>query len=556
MISGLVLADTVHFSTGQNGTDVTGIIASNTTWTKTNSPYTITGPVAVNTGVTLIIEDGATVNLNKRYIQVNGSLIARGSSNDPIHISDGTLNFTIVSNGWNEQTGSGSIFENVVFYQVVVDSSVALKVRGCSGDSRSVEGGLMRTSIVSVSGSSIVLDNTLYSVSVTDGSAVITNNNLSNVNINGGSPSISNNTILGITGSGGSPTITNNLIESIGGYNNYFDANSPIISNNTITGGILLYGTSPTISNNIIMGYIYGTSLAIADGYGGGKTIEGLIDKNPIVLLNGKGGSPIISDNLLTGHTYNYTHQTFYGGLRGTTSELVVTNGIVLGGHNLNLHISNNNATGIIYGANGAGIIQDNSLTEIVITATPNLTIERNLINNGVADNSGANLTIRNNTITSGGIRLQKSATINFNNIQNYSQNSIFLSNTPNNVDATFNWWGTTNVQAINQTIYDFKNDFNLGRVNFVPFLTEPNPQAVPNPNTSISTPSPTPTSTPSATPAQTVTPTQSQSPTPNLTPSPSIPELSAWIVLPLAMISALLSVFALKSKKKILTNC
>ena len=39
-------------------------------------------------------------------------------------------------------------------------------------------------------------------------------------------------------------------------------------------------------------------------------------------------------------------------------------------------------------------------------------------------------------------------------------------------------------------------------------------------------------------------------------TPSPSIPEFPTWIILPLAMISALLSVFALKSKKKILTNC
>ena len=42
----------------------------------------------------------------------------------------------------------------------------------------------------------------------------------------------------------------------------------------------------------------------------------------------------------------------------------------------------------------------------------------------------------------------------------------------------------------------------------------------------------------------------------PDYTPSPSIPEFPTWIILPLAMISVLLSVFALKSKKKILTDC
>ncbi len=58
----------------------------------------------------------------------------------------------------------------------------------------------------------------------------------------------------------------------------------------------------------------------------------------------------------------------------------------------------------------------------------------------------------------------------------------------------------------INQSIYDFKNDFNVGTVYFVPFLTEPNPQAMPNPNAPLPTiptdsPSPSPT-IPEITPA------------------------------------------------------
>jgi hypothetical protein len=47
--------------------------------------------------------------------------------------------------------------------------------------------------------------------------------------------------------------------------------------------------------------------------------------------------------------------------------------------------------------------------------------------------------------------------------------------------NATYNWWGTTDVQVINQTIHDYKNDFNLGNVTFEPFLTEANPSAAPD---------------------------------------------------------------------------
>lgn len=53
---------------------------------------------------------------------------------------------------------------------------------------------------------------------------------------------------------------------------------------------------------------------------------------------------------------------------------------------------------------------------------------------------------------------------------------------TTNNIDATNNWWGTTDPQAINLSIRDYKYDFGLGTVSFVPFLTEPNPEATSDP--------------------------------------------------------------------------
>ncbi|MGD0405907.1 MAG: hypothetical protein ABSB10_04575 [Candidatus Bathyarchaeia archaeon] len=86
------------------------IISSDTTWTKANSPYNLSGPTLVNQGVTLTIQAGATVNLNTYYLQVNGTLNAVGTSANPIYIvgaavNAGQIEFTASSTSWNEQTG-------------------------------------------------------------------------------------------------------------------------------------------------------------------------------------------------------------------------------------------------------------------------------------------------------------------------------------------------------------------------------------------------------------------------------------------------------------------
>ena len=103
---------------------------------------------------------------------------------------------------------------------------------------------------------------------------------------------------------------------------------------------------------------------------------------------------------------------------------------------------------------------------------------------------------IQNNTITLNGIGLQMSSAEDYllvnNNIQGNTNYSLYLT-TGSNFNASYNWWGTTDNQAINQTIYDFKNDFNLGKVNFVPILSAPNSQAPTYPPSPTQTPNPTP---------------------------------------------------------------
>jgi len=138
--AGLIFDSTECVVYGSSGTDVSGIIASDATWTQVNSPYSLTGPVGVSEGATLTIEAGVTVNLNSYYLQVNGTLYARGSSTDPIYINGGIngvdssgytlypITFTPLSTNWNEQTATSCIIENVVLSSTSIFISSSPKI--------------------------------------------------------------------------------------------------------------------------------------------------------------------------------------------------------------------------------------------------------------------------------------------------------------------------------------------------------------------------------------------------------------------------------------------
>ncbi len=114
-------------------------------------------------------------------------------------------------------------------------------------------------------------------------------------------------------------------------------------------------------------------------------------------------------------------------------------------------------------------------------------------------------------------------ATITYNNIFNNTEN-IHLTDF-GNVTAIYNWWGTTDASAINQTIWDFKNDTNLGIVTFEPFLNESCPLAP-----SIPTLGPVPTPPPTSAPTVTATPYASPTPHPSVTPTPTTTPFITWI--------------------------
>ena len=66
-------------------TNVSGALSSDTTWSLSNSPYTVTGNVLVLDEVTLTIEAGVVIKLqNNVGIVVNGTLIANGNETNRI----------------------------------------------------------------------------------------------------------------------------------------------------------------------------------------------------------------------------------------------------------------------------------------------------------------------------------------------------------------------------------------------------------------------------------------------------------------------------------------
>jgi hypothetical protein len=249
-------------------------------------------------------------------------------------------------------------------------------------------------------------------------------------------------------------------------------------SNNQLSGaGISVAGGSPVISHNVLSS---GVSISIGRG------------------------SPFIANNQLNGGYISISDNV--------DSPIITSN--VISNPDPQWPSSTSACISIIGGAfqynNGLILIEKNALknsqTGVELIENENYDINRPI-------------TIRYNTIENNEVGISITdrffPTITNNNIYNNNVSIKLSSFASRNVTATNNWWGTTDTQAISQSIHDFEDDFNLGKVTFIPFLTSPDPNATPDPNAPLPTPTPeqTPAASPTPTPHQTPTSTPSQEP-------------------------------------------
>jgi hypothetical protein len=532
MLSGLILVGNVPLETASASMAVTGVIGSDTTWSKANSPYVLTGNVLIANGVTLTIEPGASVNFNNYYIMVNGTLRAVGSGSDRITFNGGLVIFTNFSSAWSEEMGSGCIFENAVFNNSSITSSASIKVNG-----NSING-----SITTV-GSSIVTGNDVTDGVDVSGSCSVTNNVVAKNVFASGSCVVSNNTVSGAVTSQGSSMVTDNIVGGdvniSGGTTSHNivsgrvvgGGNPAEISFNDVRGGIVVSIGSPTVANNTVKAgdiginlspnnYVHLNASILNNMVTAGNVGINIVPSAYAFLYIGWSTDAFISGNTIYNCSAAGIQVGGRGGVEAADNNATIRNNLISncgdGIQNSGVGAIEGNTIGYgNYGISGGRIIRNNIVANNSVGINGGLTIEGNLVvNNQVGIRSGDQ--IRNNTIANNVLGIDGGfSTLVFNNIQNNINNIHYTSSADAN--ATYNWWGTTDVAAINQTIYDYKNDFTLGRVNFVPLLTAPNPFAP-----SVDTPLP-----------------------------PIIPEVPTPMVMMVVMLVTMLIIVGLPKKKK-----
>lgn len=229
---------------------------------------------------------------------------------------------------------------------------------------------------------------------------------------------------------------------------------------------IYIEGDLPPINHNYITNNFGGVCIRNEDPYDGTFHLE-----NNTIINNPGPGS--------TGHAIIIDEYS-------TNIKVIISNNNIINNDGSGIWIRNRRSLNVLTIIDN-NTIQDNSGGGIWFTASdPYINVTNNLVLNnswgGIVFQVGANEipgVIERNTIAyhDEGFRIEGAESIpnyswQYNNIHNNSYN---VENT--DVDDWYmlnNWWGTTDTDLINQSIYDYWDDFNLGEVIYMPFLTGP----------------------------------------------------------------------------------
>jgi hypothetical protein len=444
-------------------TDVGGPMFNDTIWDLARSPYNLIGDVLVKDGVTLTIDPGVVVNLQGMYqkyrIKIEGKLIARGTSENKIALSGGTVLFA--------DSARDAIYdENGNYIDGCVLQYCKLENGGDGrGEVPQDNSYVALRGVALINSCSVLIDNCEFNKN--SGSAIIVFNN-------------------------GSARIINNLISE-----------NLINAENGIGAGIYLYSYKIIlIENNTIVNNKVNGQHACGGGIGQSNS-----SAQPIVIKNN-----MISDNQL------FPYGGYGGGIYLAFGNAIIENntiqknnagvsevsssyggGICLGMNSNNVQIKNNiisqntarQGTAIFLSADSCITLDGNIIVEnfappygggaAIEGALPNIfknnTISRNIGSRVINFGNGysTNPTITYNSVTDNinsyySFIIPYTTTLTFNN--NNIRNSGALSNQGAVIGERLNalncWWGTDEELEVWQLIDRWEY------VDYYPFLPTP----------------------------------------------------------------------------------
>ncbi len=267
-----------------------GVLAENTTWDKTGSPYYISCDVAVDADVTLTIEPGVRVLLDtSKTLSVDGILDATGTEND-------TINFASVK--------SGQLFNSIKFRSNSTGTLSHFRIKGASRG--------------------IMIDHSTPTIR----NGLITNCN-TGIEIAGASPDID------------SMTITKNDNYGIYAYEDNGNA-SPVITNSTITGNQSygIYNSCWGHYTEVVDCYIANNSRGIyfQDAYQDALIRGCTIEQNSQEGIYLNEGEPVIEDNRILENEDGFTLSN-----GKDTDNLIIRNNLIKANTNHGLNLNNFN---------------------------------------------------------------------------------------------------------------------------------------------------------------------------------------------------------------------
>lgn len=283
-----------------------------------------------------------------------------------------------------------------------------------------------------------------------------------------------------------------------------------VIENATINTNLMIEGSAPQISGCQIQGgiNISHASPVITGNYISGNGTYGINVQHE--------SSPVITFNTITDKTDAIAFNLENNNASDNKYNVNIENNTLID-CGIGVGIGVCDGTVRVYG----NLISGSDFAVKVVNSTATVNLQYNLVlNNTFGVYAGSQVALQKNTIYNNTIGIHyetvSQSLISYNNIMNNTIYNLETSTvSPLLLEASYNYWGTQDIPAINQTIYDKADNQTFGEVKYLPALDGPVGEAPVIPGVNMN---------PTATPADTAQPsaTQTTQPTQKATPTPS----------------------------------